>query len=65
MKINLGVINFKLMIFKASYVPLLIVLFTFICLVAKPLNGSEAKAGLVRMQTLPLFRCKLLCYCAN
>ena len=35
------------------------------CLVAKPLNGSEAKGGLVMMQTLLLFKYKSLCYCAN
>ena len=43
----------------------LIVQFTFMCLVAKPLNGSEAKGGLVMMQTLLLFKYKSLCYCAN
>ena len=35
------------------------------CLVAKPLNRSEAKGDLVMIQTLLLFKCKLLCYHAN
>ena len=38
-----------------------IVHFTVACLVAKPLNRSEAKDDLVMMQTLLLFKCKLLC----
>ena len=38
-----------------------IVHFTVVCLVAKPLNRSEAKDDLVMMQTLLLFKCKLLC----
>ena len=36
-----------------------------LCLVAKPLNRSEAKVDLVLIQTLLLFKCKLLCYHAN
>ena len=36
--------------------------FTVVCLVAKPLNRSEAKVDLVMVQTLLLFKCKLLCY---
>ena len=32
-----------------------------VCLVAKPLNRSEAKVDLVMIQTLLLFKCKLLC----
>ena len=39
--------------------------FTVACLVAKPLNRSEAKGDLVMIQTLLLFKCKLLCYHAN
>ena len=68
LKINLDVIHFKLMIFKASYVPLCffpIVYIKVMCLVAKPWNGSEAKGGLVMIQMLLLFKCKSLCYCAN
>ena len=42
-----------------------IVHFTFLCLVAKPLNRSEAKVDLVMIQTLLLFICKLFCYRAN
>ena len=42
-----------------------IVHFTVLCLVAKPLNRSEAKGDLVMIQTLLLFKCKLLCYHAN
>ena len=42
-----------------------IVHFTVACLVAKPLNRSEAKGDLVMIQTLLLFKCKLLCYHAN
>ena len=42
-----------------------IVHFTVVCLVAKPLNRSEAKGDLVMIQTLLLFKCKLLCYHAN
>ena len=34
-------------------------------LVAKPLNRKEAKGNLVMIQTLLLFKCKLLCYHAN
>ena len=39
--------------------------FTVVCLVAKPLNRNEAKGDLVMIQTLLLFKCKLLCYLAN
>ena len=42
-----------------------IVRFTVVCLVAKPLNRNEAKGDLVMIQTLLLFKCKLLCYHAN
>ena len=42
-----------------------IVHFTVLCSVAKPLNRSEAKGDLVMIQTLLLFKCKLLCYHAN
>ena len=38
---------------------------TFTCLVAKPFNRSEAKGDLVVIQTLLLFKCKLLFYHAN
>ena len=44
---------------------ILIVHFTVVCLVAKPLNRSEAKGDLVMIQTLLLFKCKLICYHAN
>ena len=37
-----------------------IVHFTVVCLVAKPLNRSEAKGDHVMIQTLLLFKCKLL-----
>ena len=42
-----------------------IVHFTVACLVAKPLNRSEAKGDLVMIQTLLLFKYKLLCYHAD
>ena len=42
-----------------------IVHFTVVSLVAKPLNRNEAKGDLVMIQTLLLFKCKLLCYHAN
>ena len=42
-----------------------IVCFAVVCLVAKPLNRNEAKGDLVMIQTLLLFKCKLLCYLAN
>ena len=42
-----------------------IVHFTVVCLVAKPLYRNEAKGDLVMIQTLLLFKCKLLCYHAN
>ena len=34
-------------------------------LITAPLKRSEAKADLVRVQTLLLFKCKLLCYHGN
>ena len=40
----------------------LLVHFTVTLLIAKPLNTSEAKGDLVMIQTLLLFRCKLLSY---
>ena len=43
----------------------IIVNFSVVCLVAKPLNRSKAKVDLVMTQTLLLFKCKLLCYHAN
>ena len=45
--------------------PARIVHFTVMCLVAKPLNRNEAKGDLVMIQTVLLFKCKLLCYHAN
>ena len=39
-----------------------IVHFTDACLVAKPLNRSEAKGDLVMIQTVLFFKCKLVCY---
>ena len=39
--------------------------FTVVCLVAKPLNRSEATGDLVVIQTLLLFICKSFCYHAN
>ena len=39
--------------------------FTVVCLVARPLSGSEAGGDLVLIQTLLLFRCKLCCSHAN
>ena len=39
--------------------------FTVLCLVAKPLNRSEARVDFVVIQTLLLFICKSLCYHAN
>ena len=42
-----------------------IVHFTVVCLVAKPLNRSEAKGDHVMIQTLLLLKCKLICYHAN
>ena len=42
-----------------------IVHFTVVCLVAKPLNRNEAKGDLVMIQTLLLFKCKLLCNYTN
>ena len=43
----------------------IIVHFTVACMVAKPFNRGEAKVDLVMIQTLLLFKCKLLCYHAN
>ena len=42
-----------------------IVHLTVVCLVAKPLNRNEAKGDLVMIQTLLLFKCKLLCNYTN
>ena len=42
-----------------------IVHFTVACLVAKPLNRSEAKGDLVMIQTSLFYKCKLLCYHSN
>ena len=44
---------------------IIIVHFTVVCLVAKPLNRSEAKGDHVMIQTLLLLKCKLICYHAN
>ena len=60
----------KAMRLKTGFEPLIldettIAHFTVACLVAKPLNRSEAKGDLVMIQTLLLFKCKLLCYHAN
>ena len=62
--------SFKLHLFllspySISCIQLLIVHFTVVCLVAKPLNRNKAKGDLVMIQTLLLFKCKLLCYHAN
>ena len=43
----------------------LILHFTVVCLVAKPLNRGEARVDFVVIQTLLLFVCKSLCYHAN
>ena len=43
----------------------IIVHFTVVCLVAKPLNRSEAKVDLDMIETLLLFKCKLLFYHVN
>ena len=51
--------------FRVSSFFVLIVHFTVVCLVVKPLNRNEAKDDLVMTQTLLLFKCKLLCYHAN
>ena len=53
----------QLLISKMGHFP--IVHFTVVCLVAKPLNRSEAKGDLVMIQTLLLLKCKLSCYHAN
>ena len=42
-----------------------IVNFTVACLVTKPFKKNEAKGDLIMIQTLLLFKCKLLCYYAN
>ena len=39
--------------------------FTVVCLVAKPLNRSETRIDFVVTQTLLLFICKSLCYHAR
>ena len=39
--------------------------FTVVCFVAKPLNSSDARVDFVVIQTLLLFICKSLCYHAN
>ena len=44
---------------------MLIVHFTVVYLVARPLNKSKAEVHLVMIQTLLLFTFKLLCYHAN
>ena len=44
---------------------LLIVHFTVACLVAKPLNRSEAEGDLIVILKLLLFKFKLLCYQMN
>ena len=36
-----------------------------VCLAEEPLNRIEAKVDLVMIQTLLLFKCKLLCYYDN
>ena len=38
---------------------------TVACLVAKPLNRSDAKGDFDMIQTLLLLKCKLPCYHAN
>ena len=43
----------------------LILHFTVVCLVAKPLDKSEATGDLVVIQTMLLFICKSFCYHAN
>ena len=40
----------------------IIVHFAAVCLVAKSLNRSDVKVDLFKIQTLLLFKCKLLCY---
>ena len=52
-----------MIILKATCWP--IVRFTVVCLVAKPLNRSEARVDFVVIQTLLLFICKSLCYHAK
>lgn len=42
-----------------------IVHFKVVCLIAKPLNKSEARGNLVMTQRLLLFKCTLLCDHAN
>ena len=50
---------------KLVFLCVQIVHFTVVCLVAKPLNRSEAKGDLVMIQTLLLLKCKLSYYHAN
>ena len=57
-------INFRGMT-TSTQTKCVIVHFTVMCLVAKPLNRNEAKGDLVMIQTVLLFKCKLLCYHAN
>ena len=52
-------------LFKDSMRVYGIVHFTVACLLTKPFKKSEAKGDLVMIQTLLLFKCKLLCYYAN
>ena len=48
---------------KIATLPLwLMVHFTVVCLVYKPLNRSEARDDLVMIQELQRIKCKLLCY---
>ena len=51
---------------KIATLPLwLMVHFTFVCLVDKPLNRSEARDDLVMIQKLQRIKCELLCYHVN
>ena len=51
---------------KIATLPLwLMVHFTVVCLVAKPLNRSEARDDLVMIQKLLQIKCELLCYDVN
>ena len=65
--INIGFGSFDLrLLSKLRHLLFLIIVhFTVVCLVAKPLNRSEAKGDLVMLQTLLLLKCKLICYHAN
>ena len=60
---NESVLKWQRNIFATQYNR--IVHFTVVCLVAKPLNRSEAKVDFVVIQTLLLFISKSLCYHAN